>query len=108
MTSTVRVEWIQNRTESSPSLSQSSLLTESENGDNDIMIDHMSNVNVDVNSIKNDNRGDNGTIHISSSSSSGNDGGEPKKRNSASSLQDIQVQEPGLWKYSKTRQFTFW
>ncbi len=24
------------------------------------------------------------------------------------SLQDIKVQAPGLWKYSKTRQLTFW
>ena len=27
---------------------------------------------------------------------------------SSTSLQNIPVQEAGLWKYSKTRQFTFW
>lgn len=32
-----------------------------------------------------------------------------EERNKLSlSTQDVPVQIPGLWKYSKTRQFTFW
>lgn len=102
MTSTV--EWIHNRSESSPSLSQTSVLTDSDHG-----IDTCTDT---TNNMKHHHHGNSCINNDSQRNSSGKDKeynhNHHNVQHSVSSMQDIPVQEPGLWKYSKTRQFAFW
>lgn len=54
-----------------------------------------------------DNAADSPSTTLSSSIISDSDDYE-STTSSSTSLQNIPIQEAGLWKYSKTRQFTFW